>query len=329
MEVPTVVSFSSLQQQPAEQIVDIPVLRTRRNRGGLQGFHPGKASSQRTVEQIVDIPVGGGLQDFLPDPGLSASSAVWRDEAFQGFFSTFPRVQKSAQSAGRSSARVHGRSSPCAPAAYQAEESLSAFECESIQHNDVWCARQCVPAWRGYAWWIIDDHPYGGPHGSCDGGAGRGGCGRLWDHAAQVPAVFRVHHRASDFVHRQSAGHSSRYAQCQTVQGTVPVVVQRQVPEQGARLSRGLHRHTSVSEEFLFLGFLLALFALGCWCIISSWPRIWQSLFLSVGVACGVLKTGFFGGFCGYSGAMLGSTLDTCSASVLGALGRIAHFFLR
>ena len=50
VEVPTVVSLSSLQQQSAEQIIDIPVPGTRGDRGGLQGF--------------------------LPDPGVAASSAV-------------------------------------------------------------------------------------------------------------------------------------------------------------------------------------------------------------------------------------------------------------
>ena len=41
------------------------------------------------AEQSVDIPVpGGAVHD--PDSGLAASSAVSRDEAFQGFFRTFP-----------------------------------------------------------------------------------------------------------------------------------------------------------------------------------------------------------------------------------------------
>ena len=43
-------SFPSLQQQTAEQIIDVPVPRTRGDRGGLQGFSPGRGSSQRTVE---------------------------------------------------------------------------------------------------------------------------------------------------------------------------------------------------------------------------------------------------------------------------------------
>ena len=41
VDVPTVVSFSSLQQQRAEQIIDTPVLhRHRGGGGGLQGFLP-------------------------------------------------------------------------------------------------------------------------------------------------------------------------------------------------------------------------------------------------------------------------------------------------
>ena len=60
-------------------------------------------------------------------------------------------------------------------------------------------------------------------------------------------------------------------------------------------------------------------------CIISLCPRIWKSRVLCLGVACGTLKIGFFGRFCGYSCAMLGSTVDTCSAPVLGAFGRILH----
>ena len=65
---------------------------------------------------------------------------------------------------------------------------------------------------------------------------------------------------------------------------------------------------------------------LGIWCINSLCPRIWESRILCLGVACGRLKVGFFGRFCGYSWAMLGSTVDTCSASVLGAFGRNLHF---
>ena len=113
-------SYALLQQQTAEQIIDIPVPLRRRGQGGLQGSHPGQGStaqvveqivdipvrrglpgffprqrsSQRTVEQLVDIPVpGGGLHVPLPDPGASASSAVSRDD-LDGVFRTFPPLKK-------------------------------------------------------------------------------------------------------------------------------------------------------------------------------------------------------------------------------------------
>ena len=94
VEVPTVVSFS----QTAEQIIDIPVPRTRGGRGGLQGFPPGQVSSQRTAEQVVDISA------FFPGCQPHPQSRVMR--RFNGFLRTFHRFQKSAQSSGRSSARV-------------------------------------------------------------------------------------------------------------------------------------------------------------------------------------------------------------------------------
>ena len=56
------------------------------------------------------------------------------------------------------------------------------------------------------------------------------------------------------------------------------------------------------------------------WRIISSWLRIWQSHVLCLGVAREILKNGSFGRFCGCSRATLGSTVDTCSASVRGFL---------
>ena len=98
MEVPTVLSLASLQQQIPVQIVDNPVPLGRGDHGGLQGF-PLRRGSQRTVEEIFDIPAGLGLQEFLPDPGVAASSAVSRYEAFhgRGRFRTFPRFQKKCE----------------------------------------------------------------------------------------------------------------------------------------------------------------------------------------------------------------------------------------
>ena len=55
-------SYDLLQQRNAEQIIDIPVPRRRRGQGGLQGSHPGQSSTAPVVEQVVDIPVRGGLR---------------------------------------------------------------------------------------------------------------------------------------------------------------------------------------------------------------------------------------------------------------------------
>ena len=106
VEVPTVLSFSSLQQQSAEQIIDIPAHRRcrRRGQGGLHGLRPDQSStaslssaeriSERIVKQNVDIPVSGGGLHVLPDPGGSSSSAVSRDERGDGFFGLFPGSKK-------------------------------------------------------------------------------------------------------------------------------------------------------------------------------------------------------------------------------------------
>ena len=61
VHVPTVVSYSSLQQLTAEQVVDIPVPGGDGGggRGGLQGFLPSQNSAALHVEQTVDIPVPG------------------------------------------------------------------------------------------------------------------------------------------------------------------------------------------------------------------------------------------------------------------------------
>ena len=56
VEVPTVLSYSFIQQRTAQQIIDLPVPRTRGPLGGLQGSLPSQGS-QRTGEQIADIPV--------------------------------------------------------------------------------------------------------------------------------------------------------------------------------------------------------------------------------------------------------------------------------
>ena len=83
VEVPTTISFSSLQRI-VEQNVAIPVPGGGGRLAGLQGVLPGQSStapqfseeriSERFVKQIVDIP-GGRLQSFRPGQSSSASSS--------------------------------------------------------------------------------------------------------------------------------------------------------------------------------------------------------------------------------------------------------------
>ena len=131
VEVPTIVSHSWLQLR-MEQNVDIPVPGRGGRISGLQGFLPRQSStallssgeriSERTVEQIVDIP-GGGLQDFRPGQSSSSSSHFPAgvpealDEPWQGFFSHFS--QKNAKSGSRSRQRVPTSFSPSTPAPQQ------------------------------------------------------------------------------------------------------------------------------------------------------------------------------------------------------------------
>ena len=98
VEVPTVVSYSSLLHRTVEQHVDIPVLCGRGRLAGLQGSSPGQISTAPTVEQIIDIP-GGGLQGFRPGSPASsfhspAGSDDDADDAGIGVFRTFPQLKK-------------------------------------------------------------------------------------------------------------------------------------------------------------------------------------------------------------------------------------------
>ena len=74
VEVPTVLSYSSLQQLVVEQTVDIPVPGRSGGggRGGLQGFS-GQGSTASSGADRVDIPVprSGGLQGSRPGQGSS------------------------------------------------------------------------------------------------------------------------------------------------------------------------------------------------------------------------------------------------------------------
>ena len=83
MEVPTIISYSSLQQRIVEQTIDIPVPHDRGGRGGgggLQGFSHGQGTTAFRGAEFVDIPVppgrgglgGGGLHSFSQDQGSTA-----------------------------------------------------------------------------------------------------------------------------------------------------------------------------------------------------------------------------------------------------------------
>ena len=114
VEVPTVLTPTRIALRIAEQIVDSPVPQ-----GRVQGFLPEQSTtalttleriSERTVEQIVDIPSGVGL-------GQGSSSSAPAEEDFAGFFRTFPHGKK-VRSAGQVSADLPQHVSSWTPAAY-------------------------------------------------------------------------------------------------------------------------------------------------------------------------------------------------------------------
>ena len=108
VEVPTIVSFSSLQRI-MEQTVDSPVPQSGGRHADLQGLLRGQSSTG--VEQIVDIP------GSRPGQGSPASSSFHSpaglddgaEEPGEGFFRTFPRpkkVRRSLRTRGRNCLRT-------------------------------------------------------------------------------------------------------------------------------------------------------------------------------------------------------------------------------
>ena len=104
VEVPTIVSFSSLQRT-MEQNVVIPVVCGSGAGGGLYGLHPGQSSSAfgaadhrfpaATAEQIVDIPGPRGAPlDFHQVPLRAAGSSGLPGTTNQWVFRTFSRDKK-------------------------------------------------------------------------------------------------------------------------------------------------------------------------------------------------------------------------------------------
>ena len=166
VEVPTIISYSSLQRS-VEQNMDIPVPRVRGGGGGgLPGFRPGQGSSAADVEQIVGIPVPqrrlrrkcsppgqgstayleqisgsrafGGPQGFLPGQGSSSSSRFpgGADDGFPGDFRTFFRSGKSAGHGPHLGSELGADFTPSTPAPYEDGDML--------------------PTWiddEGFTWW--------------------------------------------------------------------------------------------------------------------------------------------------------------------------------
>ena len=99
VEVPTLLSVAVLQQRTAEQ-------------SSTAISSSGKRISERTVEQIVDISLGGGLGHG------SSSSAGPADEDFTRVFRTFPQREKSATRPPHSGSALPPHSSPWTPPAY-------------------------------------------------------------------------------------------------------------------------------------------------------------------------------------------------------------------
>ena len=172
VEVPTIISYSSLQRA-VEQTIDIPVPQVRRRcGGGLQGFRAGQGTPAADVEQIVEIPVpqrrwrrsGGlqsslpgqgstayleqivdipareGLQGFPPGQGSSSSSRLHggTDDGIQEVFRTFPRDEKSAEQGPHSGSELGADFTPWTPAAYDAPMVAQSWSVEELEELGIW-----------------------------------------------------------------------------------------------------------------------------------------------------------------------------------------------
>ena len=134
-----------------EQIDDI------RSLGGLQGFLPRQGTLQRNVEQLSEILVHAGGGRHLPDPGASGSSAVSRDGSGLWDFRSFSHDDRSARSAGSSSARLHQQSSSWTQAACEAEEAaFPGIENEFFDYGGLSRVTRWISSWAGFVYWLID-----------------------------------------------------------------------------------------------------------------------------------------------------------------------------
>ena len=129
MEVPTTVSYSSLQR--TVEHVDIPVPGGGGSVSGLHGFLSRQRStaspsrkrlSERLVEQIVDPVSRGGLHGSSSSQS-PAGDEERTDEPGKGVFRTFPQIKKSAKVAPHSRSELPPHSSSWTAAA-QLEDSV-------------------------------------------------------------------------------------------------------------------------------------------------------------------------------------------------------------
>ena len=157
VEVPTIVSFSSLQRT-IEQTVDIPVPQGGGGPVGvrsLQGF-PGQSSTAycgadfpaATAEQNVDIPVPRGDRTLLP----ASTSSVLPVTANQGVFRTFPQNKKSAELSSHSGSELPPHPSSSTAAA-QLEGSVEWVRFREMHAGKTyyWNRRTNSTVWRAPA----------------------------------------------------------------------------------------------------------------------------------------------------------------------------------
>ena len=161
VEVPTIISCSSLQQRIAEQLIDIPVPQVRRGGGGgLHGFRAGQGTTAFRGAEFVDLPVppgrgagvgrGGlqgfsqrqnstaGLHGFLPGQSSSSSSRLLgnADGGIQGGFRTFSRPGKSARVGPHSGSELGADFTPWTPAAYAESMAFDDDESEAESESE-------------------------------------------------------------------------------------------------------------------------------------------------------------------------------------------------
>ena len=159
VEVPTILSYSSLLQRTVEQHVDIPVPSGGGGpSSGLQGFSSGQRStaspsskkriSERIVEQIVD-PVSSGRLQGSSSSHSPAGGEERADEPGKGFFSHFSPKYTSAKLGSHSGSELLPESSPSTRAA-QLEDSVEWVRLRDVNSGKTnnWNRRTFSTVWK-------------------------------------------------------------------------------------------------------------------------------------------------------------------------------------